>query len=202
MTLLKRTFFLALSVVIISVGLGIWHQSRQDYLSAPLLSATEIDPMALPPFMLQNTKGGIIDNKALKGSWTFLYFGYTSCPDICPATLGKLKAVAEGLDPKDNTRFIFISADPKRDNLENLEAYVTAFSDRFEGGLGSHEEVTQLAKKLFVYLSNSDDPMQEQIDHSDTLLLLNKQGKLAALYLSPASSEVILSDYLRITGKG
>ena len=190
-------------VGLVAVGIGAWSQSSAKYIKAPLLAATPLpDPIALPSFTLKSTRGGTIDNKSLLGHWSFIYFGFTSCPDICPATLSKLKAVAMGLDNKNKTDFIFISADPRRDNLENLEAYVSAFSDRIQGGLGSHEQVAALAKSMFVYLSNADDPNQTRIDHSDTLLLINPKGKLAAVFQSPQSPEAILSDLLRFTRQG
>ncbi|MAZ44262.1 MAG: hypothetical protein CMF48_03685 [Legionellales bacterium] len=198
MSVLQRSLLLLCIMVLIAIGLGTWRQQSQPMHTMPLLSATEIPSVKLPSFTLESTKGVEITPEKLKGGWSFMYFGYTSCPDICPATLAKLKVAAESLPENDNTRFIFVSADPMRDNLENLDAYVSAFSDRIEGGLGTHEQVATLAKALYVFLSNSQDPNQEKIDHSDTLLLINPRGELTAIYNAPASADVILSDFQHI----
>ena len=86
-----------------------------------------------------------------EGKAVVVFFGYTSCPDICPTTLSILAQVGEHLGKyKDEVQFIFISVDPKRDSLEKLGEYVKYFDEDFMGLTGSNDQLSLAAREFWV----------------------------------------------------
>ena len=99
------------------------------------VSATVLpEARILPDFVLEDHHGNEFTNESLKDQWSFIFFGYTHCPDVCPTTLASLNQVDEILkkapgDPLPKT--IFISVDPARDTRELLADYVPYFNSEF-----------------------------------------------------------------------
>ncbi|MEQ8206963.1 MAG: SCO family protein, partial [Woeseia sp.] len=107
-------------------------QSLQDATVLP-------DSRALPPFELIDDSGQPFGNQRLAGNWTLLFFGFTHCPDICPATLQQLSIARQqlaekGIEPL--PEIVLISVDPERDTAEALSAYVRNFGDHVTGVSG------------------------------------------------------------------
>ena len=88
------------------------------------------------PFTLVDTTGRIISDKDLRGRWLHVFFGYTSCPDICPTTLGSIAAVLEQLgSATTQVQPVFITVDPTRDTPAALGAYLALFDQHIGQGL-------------------------------------------------------------------
>lgn len=101
------------------------------------------EPIPRPAFTLTDTDGEpFAFAEATAGRPTLLYFGYTSCPDICPAHLARIAAAMREADlDGDDLTVVFVTADPARDDPARLAAYLAAFDTDFVGLTGSSEEV-------------------------------------------------------------
>src|SRR5258708_27681342 len=91
--------------------------------------------------------GAPVDAAAYRGRVVLLYFGYTHCPDLCPATLANLAdAIAKLGARADGVRVLFVSVDPKRDTAAALAAYVRAFSAEIQGFRRHDDELAEVAR--------------------------------------------------------
>src|SRR6266851_4778405 len=109
-------------------------------------------PKPLAAFAFTDHENRVFDLSRLKGKWSFLFFGYTHCPDICPTTLATLvreheNIVQSAADAKD-VHFVFISVDPNRDTAGKLRQYVTYFDTSFLGVTGDNAQLGNLAGQL------------------------------------------------------
>lgn len=111
-------------------------------LGAPWMAAAQ---SALErPFTLVDTNGRMISDKDLRDRWLLVFFGYTSCPDICPTTLSSITAVLEHLGSVAiRVQPVFITVDPVRDTAEALRAYLAPFDPRIIGLTGSDEQIAR-----------------------------------------------------------
>jgi len=137
-----------------------------------------------------------------QGKWVLMYFGYTSCPDVCPIDLSKINLSFEMMENKDKLQVVFISVDPARD-IGRLNQFAGAFNSSFLGLTAHNHELGVISKSLGVYhqvvetqkLAQSDHNSngdQEagshehyNVDHTTSFLLFNPDLKLTALLTSP-----------------
>ena len=116
--------------------------AKQLGLAATVLSA----PLLRPDFELTDGEGRPFDfRRATGGRLTVLFFGYTSCPDICPATLASLSAGLRDLpaDVRDEVTVVFVGVDPQRDTRERVRDWLARFDPRFVGLTGSEAEIAR-----------------------------------------------------------
>jgi len=134
--------------------------------------------------------------------WVLMYFGYTSCPDVCPIDLSKINLSFEMMENKDKLQVVFISVDPARD-IGVLDQFASAFNSSFFGLTAHNHELETISKSLGVYhqvvesrkLAQSDHSSHEDqeaashehydVDHTTSFLLFNPDLKLTALLTSP-----------------
>jgi protein SCO1/2 len=134
------------------------------------------------PFTLIDHTGRTVTEKNYSGRWMLVYFGYTSCPDVCPTSLSVMAGAMDMLDPEQAEKIvpIMISTDPTRDTPELLAEYVTNFHPRLIGLTGSVEQAALAAKTYRVYFAKSggseagDDYL---MDHSSIVYLLDPKGR-------------------------
>ena len=137
-----------------------------------------------------------------QGKWVLMYFGYTSCPDVCPIDLSKINLSFEMMENKDKLQVVFISVDPARD-IGVLDQFAGAFNSSFLGLTAHDHELETISKSLGVYhqvvesrkLAQSDHSSHEDqeaashehydVDHTTSFLLFNPDLKLTALLTSP-----------------
>jgi protein SCO1 len=162
------------------------------------------EPLAIPAFNLSEHHGNPFTEKSLQGQWTFLFFGYTYCPDICPSTLILLNQVDKLLSEKKilpHPKFIFISIDPDRDTLKQLGDYVTYFNQAFLGITGDKTELEKLTRPLGIAYARDPKTASSEnyiINHSASILLVEPEGQLRALISPPHDAEEIAKDYKTI----
>lgn len=136
------------------------------------------------PFSLVDQTGKPVTDKDFRGRYMLVFFGYTSCPDICPAGLQVMSAALEKLGHRaDDVVPIMITLDPDHDTPQKLASYVKSFSPRLIGLTGSDSEIAAAAKSYRVYyqkVPDEQDPKQYSIDHSAIFYLMGKDGKLLA----------------------
>jgi len=195
------------------VGMGAW--LGQWYYAAP--SALDAMPGVkamvlaraenLPEFHLTTHKHEPFTLATFNRKWTFLFFGYTYCPDICPSALILLKDVYTDLEKHgdvDNAQVMFVSVDGKRDTPEQLSGYVPYFHPAFIGASGRKEEVDTLGKPLGVAYHVKEEGREANnylIDHSASVYLIDPLGRLRAIFPPPHDPQVIVSDFRLIRNK-
>ena len=102
----------------------------------------------LQPFQMLDQRGEPFGVGELEGRWTLVFFGFASCPDVCPTTLATLKKATEGLDRA--PRVALVTVDPARDTQAVLGQYVEAFDPTFLGLRGSAQDLAQFAEQFHV----------------------------------------------------
>ncbi|NLO81224.1 MAG: SCO family protein [Xanthomonadaceae bacterium] len=159
------------------------------------------------PFQLVDHRGERFDNARLEGRWSWVFFGYTHCPDACPLALATLNAAVEELQaraPELPLQVVMVSVDPARDTLERLAAYVPHFNPGFIGATGSDEELRALTRDLgIVYVIHEPEPDRGGyylVDHSTAILLFNPAGRLQAIFSQPHIPQSMVDDLLKIQG--
>ena len=149
------------------------------------------EPRMVTDFVMTDHAGNPVGLDTLQGQWSLLFFGFTTCPDICPTTLSVLAEVVEGLE--NPPRVIMVSVDPERDTAEKLGEYVPAFHPSFSGYSGSFEETVKLAQQLNVAFGKVPgiDPDTYLVQHSASLVLMNPEGKYAGFIKAPHNAQTI-----------
>ena len=193
----------------VAVLLGIGAALLWRHSSAPgsLSTGSYLSPRrALPDFSLIDQSGHAFGPRELRGRWSFLYFGYTNCPDACPTTLTTLAALEKRLRASGaavRPRVVFVSVDAKRDTPAQLAKYVSYFDPEFVGvTAASQPAIEDLARKLgiAVYLSPPSADGSYLVDHSAAILVVDPAGKIAAILTGPFSAGALQSDFGRIVG--
>lgn len=146
-------------------------------------------------FVLQSAAGPL-DTRSLRGNVLLVFFGYTNCPDICPASMaaGAQALNALTVDERAKTRLIMISVDPERDTPAKLKEYVAFFHPSMLGVTGSAAEIEAVAKSFGAgYLRQPPDANgRYAVDHSANTYLVGPDGKLAAtLPLGEPTAKVV-----------
>ncbi|KAG5476780.1 hypothetical protein CUR178_03965 [Leishmania enriettii] len=139
------------------------------------------------PFSLVDVKTGErVTNADLQGRWLYIYFGFTNCPDVCPEEMAKMARVIKHLDKKvgkDYWQPIFISLDPKRDTSEKIREYLSDFSPRIMGLVGTEAEVEEAARQYRVYFAIPDEEAMSEddylVDHSIIMYLIDPEGRFS-----------------------
>ncbi|WP_088348333.1 MULTISPECIES: SCO family protein [Rhodomicrobium] len=133
------------------------------------------------PFTLTNQKGERVSDTDFRGKYMLVVFGYTYCPDICPAELQLISSALDKLGTSaDKVAPIFITIDPQRDTVEQIRQYIANFSPRIVGLTGTEEEIRAAASAYRVYYTKADGPASADsylMDHSTFIYLMNEQGE-------------------------
>ncbi|MCI3180006.1 SCO family protein [Caulobacter sp. CCUG 60055] len=155
------------------------------------------------PFRLVNQDGRAVDQTLLLGKWSVVFFGFTFCPDICPATLATLGQAMGLLGPRaKDVQVVFVSVDPERDTPAQLKTYLSspAFPRNAVGLTGSPDQVAAAAKAYKAYYQKSGTGADYSVDHSAYAYLMNPKGRydrLLAQNLTPEEIARQISDAMR-----
>lgn len=142
-----------------------------------------IPAKAVNPFVLEQLDS-TFTNDTLLGKWTFVIFGYTYCPDVCPTTLTRVKGVLGSLEKTADVQIAFVSADPLRDTTERLSQYVSYFDARFLGLTTTHDKLFPFAQNLYLPYGIVAEKQNGDyaVNHSASIALINPQGKYTAQF--------------------
>jgi protein SCO1/2 len=137
------------------------------------------------------------------GHWSFLYFGYTYCPDVCPLTLVELAKVNEllaGEQRGDDIEYYLVSVDPKRDTPARLREYVAYFDTAFHGLSGDNDTLTALtrATETVFDVPDGQDAEHYLVSHSSNLVLLNPRGEVHAVFTPPHEPARLAAEFVAI----
>ncbi|WP_057829995.1 SCO family protein [Colwellia sp. TT2012] len=168
-------------------------------------------------FTFTDESGQSFNNSQLQGKWSLVFFGYTSCPDVCPITLQNLNFIYEDLIAiASNSQVLLVSVDPKRDTQEKLAQYIAYFNADFKALRAEHDVLFPFARNLGMMYAitskeSSKDGAEETdesywVDHSASLVLINPAGKVAAIFkaeqvigeVPTINNDKLLSDYQKI----
>lgn len=144
-------------------------------------------PRIIAPFELIDQSGAPFTLQQLEGKWSLIFFGFTSCPDICPTTLATLSKWYNTLDSEihENTQVVMISADPARDTPEQLQQYMAHFHDDFIGVTGELRDIRILADQLNVAFNRVSADEDYTVDHSGHIVLINPYGHYHGIFKPP-----------------
>ncbi|XP_072999067.1 protein SCO1 homolog 2, mitochondrial isoform X1 [Typha latifolia] len=128
------------------------------------------------PFRLYDTKNNLVTESNLRGKWTLMYFGYTSCPDVGPGEIQKITEAINILECKYDLKItpVFITIDPQRDSPAQLKAYLEELDPRIIGLTGPIAAVRQIAQEYRVYFKKFDEIGQDYlVECSHNMYLLD-----------------------------
>ncbi|MFN3471810.1 MAG: SCO family protein [Aquificaceae bacterium] len=141
-----------------------------------------------------------------QGKIVFIFFGYTHCPDVCPAALETMAKMMKYLKPEEAKRVqvLFISVDPERDTEETLKGYVPYFDPTFIGLRGSEEEIRKVAKEYKAYYRKVEGQSAGGylIDHTATIYLITPDNKIKLLYTPSKQDPQKMAEDIRSLLKG
>jgi protein SCO1/2 len=202
---MNRAVVAALVGACIVAGIGAALFATRKPAAPPALERATLfaEARPLPAFSLVDGSGMDFGPDRLRGRWTFLYFGFTNCPDICPTTLATLAAAKAaladlpgGLQPG----VAFVSVDPGRDTPQVAGRYAAHFDPSFIGATGTRAALDALASALGVAVIIGPPAADGSyaVDHSAAVFLVDPEARVAALFGAPHDSATIARDYRRI----
>lgn len=141
------------------------------------------------PFVLVTHDGEPVTQAKYLGTWTFFYFGFTHCPEICPVELNRMTKVVNAVRearPNQPITPLFVSCDPKRDSLESIKEYLSVFHPDFVGLVGTSKQVDNACKSYRIYYSLPSEGVSETddylIDHSIAIFLFDPKGQFVEFF--------------------
>ena len=155
------------------------------------------DPKPLTAFALTDHENRVFDLSRIKGKWSFLFFGFTHCPDICPTTLAVLARardnIAKNTVGTENIQFVFISVDPNRDTAGKLRQYVDYFDTTFLGVTGNDAQIANLAGQLGAAYQVAITPGMDNypVYHTAAVFLLDPRARYHAVFTPPHDAGAI-----------
>lgn len=164
-------------------------------------------PKTLPTFALVDQYGEAFGVNRLKGHWSMIFIGFTSCPDVCPFTLANLEAVRSELGlrlpPAHIPQIVFLAVDPARDQ-PILKDYLAHFHPDYVGITGEPQQITKLVDGLdgfFRLEKTGPNDHTYNVKHSAAVSIINPEAKLVAR-ISPPFHPHRTADYLLKVIKG
>lgn len=197
---LKRTVILSLVAVVIGGGIGFFQ--AKDPKSRVVEKPSRLEPMAGiqvgGPFELIDENGQTVSDKDFSDVYKLIYFGFASCPAICPTELQKIAGTMKALpeEQADKVQPLFITIDPARDTVEVMHDYVALFYPRLKGLTGSQEQIDRVLKSYRVYASKvQDEGMSDYtMDHSSFIYLMSPDDRLLSMYRIQDTAEKMAQD--------
>ena len=145
------------------------------------------------PFLLVGADGKPVTDRDFRGRYMLIFFGFTHCPDICPAELQVIAQALEQLgDKAKNVVPIFITLDPERDTPEAMGNYLKSFGPNFVGLTGSPEAIAAAAKAYRVSYAKVEDKESAAdygVDHSALVYLMDPEGRYVTHFSYGLSAE-------------
>ena len=196
MTRTHTTVFVLVAIVALVMGLTVNKVLTSKGQGDPtvLLDAGIIllpQSRSLPELSLTNQDGQAVAVDQLKDQWSLLFFGYTFCPDICPATLAQLRQLQGQLPPETlaKLRIVLVSVDPHRDTPEQLKKYLDYFDAGFIGLTGEQATLQKLANAVSIpYIPADTSKENYTVDHSGNLVIIGPDGKQRGFIRAPINN--------------
>ncbi len=195
---MQRTIWLV-SVAVLAGLLAVWLLAFSQPYS---FHGSVIEPpIPAPPIELNRADGTMYRLSDRQGKIILIFFGYTTCPDFCPATMAEMKRVKADLAAfADRLDVVFITVDPQRDTPERIHAYATGFDPQFIGLSGSEEELSPIWKAYGVYrqIQEGQSALGYLVDHSTRVYLIDPSGNLRLTFSYGTPPQDIAADIRQI----
>lgn len=195
------------TLCIAAVGIGVWLSNAQKKNEKLELSGFAFpEPKALTDIKLISNKNVAVTENSFKGHWTFVYVGYTFCPDACPmamTTLNQLHGALQKAKVTDPVNMMLVSVDPERDTIEKLNSYVTHFNPSFSAATGTPEDIYNFARQvssIYVIPDDRSDP-NYIVDHSSSVILIDPEAAVHAIFTPPQMTASLADDFIKISNK-
>lgn len=193
MTRIQKTVFVLVALVALVIGLTVYRVLNSEAQADPtqLLDAGIVllpQGRDVPQLTLTDQHGEPVQVDELTGKWTLLFFGYTFCPDICPATLAELRQLRGQLPEalREQLRPVLVSVDPARDTPEQLRQYLEFFGDGFIGLTGPLDDIQTLANGVGIPFIPADTSRENYtVDHSGNLVIIGPDGRQRGFIRAP-----------------
>jgi len=193
----RRTIFVVLAsfllIGIVAAGVFLFSKPasfRGTMYAEPYPPAPEIE--------LNRDNGTSFKLSEMRGNVVLLFFGYTSCPDVCPTTMAELKQALEKLDGDEakQVQVLFVTVDPERDTPERVQEYVNHFNSDFIGLSGTESELTEVWKKYGVFRENVEgySAAGYLVNHTARVTLIDRDGNLRLSYAFDTPVDSIVHD--------
>lgn len=198
--MIKKNPYFVLLIVTAVIGLTMLVELvfRKPY----SFHGTVIDPpLPVTDFSLQTANEEVFRLSEQKGKIVLLFFGYTSCPDVCPVTLATFKQVNDNLgEDAQKVRFVMITADPDRDTPDKVAEYAARFNPEFIGLSGDMTALASIWKELgvFVEKQESDSAAGYLVSHTASVYVLNQSGSLFMTFPYGTTATEIADDIRQI----
>ena len=156
------------------------------------------------PFSMLAHDGTRVTHDDLAGRRSLVFFGFTSCPDICPTTLLQVAAWLDAMgDNGDLIDAYFVTVDPERDTPERVADYVAYFSDRITGLVGTADELRRMADSYRLYYARIDlDDGNYTMDHTAAVYLMDGEGRFFDAITMTASFDEAVAKLTRLVEDG
>lgn len=169
----------------------------EQHSSAPKFQLTDVTGAPFGKSLAltdHNGKARTLDD--FRGKVVVLFFGFMSCPDVCPTTLAELAQVAKALGPDaEKLQVLFVTVDPERDTPERLRQYVPSFHPDFVGLHGDAAATAQAAKEFKIFYQKQPQPGGDySMDHSAGTYILDPHGRLRLFAQYGAGANTLLHD--------
>lgn len=169
---------------------------------ANTLTANKYQGLLLNPtkqiknYPLINHDGKTVTFPAANGNYQLIFFGYTSCPDICPTTLHKIKQVIQSLGDNSRVNYNFVSIDVERDTPGQLKEFVTYFHPKITGFTGNIHNIKAVEKEFGILTRKfqGTSALAYKLEHSVFMYLIDPDGKLVLMYPGSTLPNQIVSD--------
>ncbi len=198
----------AAAVGLTLAGSGYWTlwQSRnndaENVLTPTLVTFPERRPLA--EFILVDDEKGVFDLGSLTSRWSFIFFGFMYCPDICPTTLHDLSLVkkemlAKGINERE-IQFVFISVDPARDKAAQIQRYVKYFDPDFVAATGSVGQLTNLTRQLGAPFRAEPETAENvyEVTHSSAVYLVDPMGQYTGIISPPFVAADVAAQFFNL----
>ena len=151
-----------------------------------------------PEIELTRDNGNRLRLSEMRGNTVLLFFGYTSCPDVCPTTMAELKQALEklGEDDAKQVQVLFVTVDPERDTPERVQEYVDHFNSNFIGLSGTESELADVWKDYGVFRETVEGTSAAGylVNHTARITLIDKDGNLRLSYAFNTPVDSIVHD--------
>ncbi|MGD2123795.1 MAG: SCO family protein [Gemmatimonadota bacterium] len=193
--LIFRTFQI-LTGLLLGLAVVFWFvRPREESPDAASASYFLPEPMEAPTFDLLSHTGHRVSAEDFPGKLLAVFFGYTSCPDVCPLTLSDLeRAFRELGEDARRVQVLFITVDPARDSPERMATYLGAFHPSFLGLTGSEEEIREVADAFGVFFNRNDEGENYTVDHTARTFILDPSGRIPLSFPVTATPEEMARD--------
>lgn len=198
----RNLIYIGIGLALGVIAFGVYYFTRPYTYHGSLIQ----EDYTAPDFSLPDGQGGSFRLSEQRGDLVLIFFGYTSCPDVCPTTLSAMKQLHKGLGrDAQRVQVVFITVDPERDTPEKVVEYVRFFNPAFTGLSGSLQQLEGVWKDYGVFAQlNKVEPDDEvyTVDHTSQVYLVDQAGNLRLTYSFGTPVEQLLEDVRHLLRKG